>query len=757
MLLMSWVILATFAAWNTPPAAGSEPPAKGAAQSKITLTLSTNTLVFGQPLTLSASLSPAAASGRVTFYDATSVLGTSSVTRGTAVFTTRLLSTGSHSLFAYYSGNGAYSPSSSGKIVGTVTALPASGFEAAASYNTEPLPYSIALADFNNDGKVDFVVVCASSGTSSTVDVHLGNGDGTFGPSISTASSPGAEYVVAIDFNNDGKTDIATSNATGVETVLLGNGDGTFQQPVDYPSGTYLNASAVGDFNRDGIPDLAVLNNANGVGPGGLSILLGNGDGTFQAAVSYPAGSQPNSLVVADLNGDGIADLAVADIVEDGYISILLGLGDGTFSAPVTYSTGGASPAGIAAEDLNGDGAIDLVVSNIYSNNLSVLLGRGDGTLQPPVLYPVGNNPYGISLGDVNGDAETDLVVAVYDGSGPPGGVGVLLGNGDGSFQEPVYYGTGGASLQSAIGDFNGDGRADILINNQTSQTASVILGVPLPAPTITTLRSSPNPSQYSTTVTLTSTVSPLLATGVVTFYDGSSALGSSNLSHGSALLTISTLTVGSHSLTASYAGDPNDLPSVSAPVTQVVRRAATQATLISAPNPSNYLQRVTLTATISPAQATGSVKFLDGATTLGTVAVSGGTAVLNTAKLSVGSHLLQAVYSGDSNYSGATSATVSQVVQPLATTTSLTTSPDPSALGKSVTMTAQVSPAAALGSVTFFDGSTTLGTSTVNSGTATFVVTALSLGSHSLTAAYSGSADYVASTSPVVKQLVVK
>jgi Bacterial Ig-like domain (group 3) len=238
-----------------------------------------------------------------------------------------------------------------------------------------------------------------------------------------------------------------------------------------------------------------------------------------------------------------------------------------------------------------------------------------------------------------------------------------------------------------------------------------------------TSLTSSPNPSAFGQGVTLTANVTPATATGYVTFMDGATNLGTQPLSNGATFLTVSTLTAGSHSLTAVYAGDANDPTSISAADTQIVNKAPSSVALISSANPGAFGQTVTLIASVTPSLATGTVRFQDGSTTVGSASLSAGTAtlVVPSSNWSVGTHTLTASYGGDLNVVNGTSATLSLVVdQPTTTTmTSLTATPNPLPLGKQATLTASVSPASATGNVTFYDGTTVLGTETLAGGQA--------------------------------------
>src|SRR3989442_222466 len=261
--------------------------------------------------------------------------------------------------------------------------------------------------------------------------------------------------VVVGDFNGDGRSDLAVATDGGV-SVLLGNGDGTFQPARTFAVfiGRFQSSHrsiAVGDFNGDGVQDLAVA--IKGFhGHGDVSVHLGNGDGTVRAALYLNTGGSPWFITVADFNGDGVQDLAVATYDTDNmicpceYTQSWLGNGDGTFTRrAAVYVT---NPQSLAVGDLNGDGRPDLAVANPMDNTVSVLLGNGDGTFQAAPTYDIACcRARSVAVGDFNGDGRPDLAVA----SG--GGVSVLLGNGDGTFQAAQRFGAQPGSWSIAVSD----------------------------------------------------------------------------------------------------------------------------------------------------------------------------------------------------------------------------------------------------------------------------------------------------------------
>ncbi len=654
--------------------------------------------------------------------------------------------------------------------------LPAMGY-----YSGGSSPWGLAIADLNADGSLDVVVTNANS---STVGVLLGNGHGWFGSPLTY--NPGGTFPrsVAIgDVNGDGIPDIVVANVLGGNGscgigVLLGNGDGTFMRAVTYGSPTACgDAVVLADLNRDCKLDVAVAFSGN------IAVLVGDGDGTFQPAVTYGWGGGsgtgwgPNSLAVADLNGDHNLDLVVATGNSNypnghGTVGVLLGNGDGTFQQAVDYDSGGGMYSyafSLAVADLDGDGKPDIAVANTCISspcgNVGVLLGNGDGTFQASVPYGTGGlQPRAIVVADWNADGKSDLVVANGCASSActTGNVAVLTGNGNGTFQPAVTHGAGGLAFGTAVADVNGDSKLDVLVTVPTN--VSVLL-TPTGVVTKTVVTTSGSPSFIGQSVTFTAKVTPNQGTipdgELIAFYDGVTMLSSQKLLAGTAAYTTSSLSVKNHTIKATYVGDTTSRLG-SGTVQQAVLKYATTATLSSSLNPSHYGQGVPLTARVTSAgpAPTGTVTFKNGSAGLGNGTLnSSGVATLTTAKIPVGAaNTLTSTYNGDVFNAKSVSAGITQTVSQASIQMVLTATPNPSTFGGLVHFTARLTSNGSLPTgqpVTFSYNGATLGTANFNStGVATFSTTTLPRGSDVVGAGYAGSVDY-SSASATVTQVV--
>lgn len=529
-------------------------------------------------------------------------------------------------------------------------------FDAAKTYapDSNGVVKGIQIVDVNGDGIPDLLYANYGDGS---LGVRLGVGDGTFGAQteyflgggVNGYSSP-IEVVVA-DLNGDGKPDVIVADdaydfianaAVGYVYVFMNNGNSTKPFPstpqiVDigdqhapptldsYPGpGTV----AVGDFNQDGIPDLAV-----GTDEGTIYTLMGNGDGTFQAPVMYPAVNRAHNsgllgLTAMDLNGDGILDLAYTQDYS-GSATVMLGNGDGTFQPLITSDAnnngGSGFVGGFTIADFNGDGIPDAAMS---FSNLCIMPGNGDGTFQGGSC----DNSSGleqIAVGEFTGDGKLDIVSALDSG-----GIGIIPGNGDGTFGSIKKFSAGSNDIAIATADFNGDGVADVATESYNSGKLEMLLG---------------------------------RRTFVVTSrFTGVSIPGSAGTNQ--------------HSLVATYPGDTQHTSSVSSGLTVTGTPIITTTTLATNPSSSvPYGTPVSIMATVSPALSSGyaiagTVTFKDGTTTLtptgafGTGATAGTSTYTPTSGSftpALGSHSFTAVYGVDSvaNFKTSTSSALTFTV----------------------------------------------------------------------------------------------
>jgi hypothetical protein len=651
-----------------------------------TLTSFPNPSNVGQAVTLTATVSPSAATGTVTFTDSTTgatLGGPVNLTNGTATANVSGLTAGTHSLMATYSGSTVYAPSTSAPVTQTV------GSQSTTSLTVSPNPATV--------GQTVTLTATVSPATAATGAVSFFDGQAQIG-SANLTSGVAALSVSNFAVGNHSITAVyngspSLSGSTSTAVVL------TVNRPA---SSITLNVS----------PNPATQ---------GQPV-------TLTAFVSPAAATGP---VTFQDNGQNLGSSQLTN----GVASIVL----------TTLAQGAHSLTAVYSGDNNYQGSTSTPVSELVNPPSSITTAT---TLN------VSPNPSTFGQAVI-------LTATVSPGTGPNGTIasgtvsfrdaGVLIGS------IPLNNGLAVLSTTSlVVGNhpltavYSGD-------TNFNTSTSPPVTQLVNPQATSVFLTASPTTAQPGQGILFSAQVSPSSATGTVTFREGTNSIGSADLVAGLAVITVSTLSSGSHNITAVYAGGGNFGSSTSNSVTVSVGTVvtATTTTLSVAPTSPSYGDMVTLTANVTPATATGSVTFSDGSTNLGSTSLNAGTATLTTASFSAGSHSLTASYGGDNSNGASTSKAVTLTVAQAKTTTTLVVSPNPSSPGQSVTLTASVIPSTATGTVTFTDGGTNLGTGTVSGGTATFSSSTLAAGSHSLAASYSGDTNYSTSASAAVSLTV--
>ncbi len=364
-------------------------------------------------------------------------------------------------------GNGHLDLAVAQRIPGEVSVLLGNGdgtFRSPRSYSVGSRPVSLVAGDFGN-GHIDLAAANENSGD---VSVLQGNGDGTFQQQILFAAGSSPAALVSADFNVNHRPDLAVANLGSNDiSVLLGRGDGTFQDTITNTVGNGPVNVITADLNHDGHVNAVTANSDSN----DVSVLLGTGDGTFRAMKSFPAGARPFSVVACDVNGDGRVNLAVADHGDSqgngSGVSVLLGNGDGSFQKQPFLYAAGRTPWSLVAGDFTGDSMLDLAVANHDSNDVSILQGNGLGgftTLAPISLGDLANEPVSIAAADFTGDGVLDLAVANQGSNN----ISILLHNGLGGFGvlPPIPLGAESRDFPSAltIGDVTGDGLPDLAV-----------------------------------------------------------------------------------------------------------------------------------------------------------------------------------------------------------------------------------------------------------------------------------------------------
>ncbi len=634
---------------------------------------------------------------------------------------------------------------------------------------TDPNPQTDVIADFNGDGKPDLAVSIGNAAApASSVDVFLGNGDGTFNAAPAVPSTNAAAgSLVAGDFDGDGKQDLAVTlpGANQIQ-ILLGNGDGSFTLGQNIPDSGGPSAIVAGDFNGDGIADLAVANR-NGES---ILVLLGKGDGTFTPATQSPTfTTSPAAVAVGDFNGDGKDDLAVVlEKPEDDSCSltILRGNGDGTFTPVPQTVTLPSFSISIEAADFTGNGILDLAIGSVVNTSpgngfVMVFKGNGDGTftLIPEDFVYAYNY---VAFGDVENIGEADLFttaagyepVAYFVQQNNGFSSGATQGWAVGAIDPPFY----------AVGDFNGDGFADIatVLNSANSVViwTSDIYGNSTEIATTTTLTAVPTNLTVGQTLTLTATVTAAsgpIPSGTVFFLNGVNVLDAASLdSNGVATVTLQPA-AGAYSIAASYIGSSTDAPSVSEPsiAVNVGSLVSTFTSLQASATTVGLGQTVTLSATVTAVDGGipgGTVTFFIGAAPIGTGTLNAlGVTSIQTSLLPPGANSITAVYPGQGAFAASTTPPLIVTVNANSTTTRLTVAQTTLTVGQTLTLTATVTASSGgipTGTVTFLNEGASLGTVTLNANGMAALTLTPAAGSYSITANYGGSSTDASSAS---------
>ena len=780
---------------------------------------SANPSTVGQSVTFTATVTPTSGTtvptGTVTFLDGATTLGTGALDgTGKATLATSALTQGTHSITASYGGSSSFSASTSSALSQVVNAVLVSTTTAvASSANPSTVGQSVTFT----------ATVTPTSGTTvptGTVTfldgaTTLGTGalDGTGKATLATSALTQGTHSITASYGGSSSFSASTSSALSqvVNAVLVSTTTAvassanpstvgqsvTFTATVTPTSGTTVPTGTV-----------TFLDGATTLGTGAL-------DGTGKATLATSALTQGTHSITASYGGSSSfsasTSSALSQVVNAALVSTTTAVASSanpstvgqsvTFTATVTPTSGTTVPTGtvtfldgattLGTGALDGTGKATLATSALTQGTHSITASYGGSSSfsasTSSALSQVVNAALVSTTTAVASSANPSTVgqsvtftatVTPTSGTTVPTGTVTFL-DGATTLGTGALDGTGKATLatsaltqgtHSITASYGGSSSFSASTSSALSQVVNAAL-----VSTTTAVASSANPSTVGQSVTFTATVTPTsgttVPTGTVTFLDGATTLGTGALDGtGKATLATSALTQGTHSITASYGGSSSFSASTSSALSQVVNAVlvSTTTAVASSANPSTVGQSVTFTATVTPTSGTtvptGTVTFLDGATTLGTGALDGtGKATLATSALTQGTHSITASYGGSSSFGASTSSALSQGVNGIslaATTTTLGSSANPSAVGQSVTFTVTVTPTSGTGTptgtVSFLDGTTALGTGALdNTGTTTLATSVLTQGTHSITATYGGDGSFAPSTSSALSQVV--
>ncbi|MDP3752142.1 MAG: Ig-like domain repeat protein [Polaromonas sp.] len=753
-----------------------------------TLASSVNPVVVGSATTLTATVTGSNPAGSVTFKNGSAVLGTATLS-GTGdsqvvSFEATITTAGAKNLTAAYGGDALNIKSTSAVLAQTVSKASATSSvvsSAAASAAGQAVTFTATVTGYSPTGNVAF-----KDGTSTKGTVALsGTGDTRTAVFTTSTLAAGSRSITAVYAGNTSNS-AATSDAI-IQTVTKASPTAALASSV--------NPSAAGQavtFTATVTGNSPTGNVAfkDGTATKGTVALSGEGDtrtATFTTSALVAGSRSITAVYAGDILNSPVTTAPVIQVVDKVAATAALASSVNptaagqavTFTATVTglNPTGnvsfkdGTSTKGTVALSGTGDTrtavfttstlpAGDRSITAVYAGN-----AQNTTATSEPLIQTVGPKTVAVTTltSSLNPAAVGAAVTfsASVTGSAPTGtvtfregtvilGTATLSGTGDtrtAAFTTSTLT-AGNHSIRATYG-------GDAANTSDASNTLVQSITAPVAAPTTTTVASSANPAAPGQSVTLTATVTGSNPSGTVTFMDGATTLGTGTVNGGAATLSTSSLAVGSHSITAVYGGDTNNAASTSAALAQVVSQGATTTTVTSSANPAVPGQAITLTANVTGNNPSGTVTFMDGATTLGTGSINSGTASFSTNTLAAGSHSITAVYSGDANNAGSTSAALAQQVTLPTSTTTVSSSANPAAQGQALTLTATVIGSNPGGTVTFRDGAVTLGTGTLNAGTASLSINTLAAGSHSITAVYGGDANNASSTSSALVQTI--
>ena len=767
---------------------------------------------LGQPITFTATVAPTAGSGTpsgtVAFVDLTN--GGSAIVNlanGQASVSPSFSTSGARTLQASYSGDNNFKGSTTTLAHTVSKADPAITVTSSANPSNpgQTVTFTAAVSGpgTNPTGTVTFLDGSNAIGTGTLAPTGTGAAQATFTTSTLASGSHTITASYSGDSNYNSKTTPLTGNPqvvnsstkTGTTTTVASS-----KNPSNFGDQVTFTAT-VSPSSGSGTPSGTVtfLDGSNSLGTGTLD---SSGHATFITS-TLPAGSH---TITASYGGDNTFAPSTGSLPGNPQVvnktnttmtlsslpNPSVGSQKVTFTATVSPATGSGTPTGtvnfldggtqIGSVTLSGGMAVFVTSTLTVGNHPITTSYNGDGnfngstasmSVSPQVVNQAGttttvtSSPNPSVFGQSVTVTATVAVSPVAPGSGTP--TGTVTFAGVGGSPSPVTLDSNGQATFTTSTLLVGTHTFTVIYNGDSNFGGSTGKNTGNPqvvnkADTTTTVTSSQNPSALSQSVTFTATVAPVAPgagtpTGQVTFKDGVTTLGTVSLnSSGVATLPTSSLTAGSHSITASYVGDGNFNVSTSAALAQTVNKADTTTTVTSSLNPTTFGQPVTFTATVSPSSGsgapTGQVTFTANGTQIGspvTLTTVSGTqqASITTSTLAVGSDSIVATYSGDTNFNNSASAALTQNVGKAGTTTSLTSSLNPSAFGFFVTFTATVSGTGGnpTGTVTFLDGGNSIGTGTLSGGQATFATSTLTAGNHTITANYGGDSNFNAST----------